>query len=85
MTTDKTDLEPLDPTTAQELFLDHKATNCTKATVRNHRYHTNHFLDWCDEAGIDNLNDLSGRDIQRFRLWRNEVADLSKVTHILGK
>lgn len=80
MTTDKNDLEPLDPTTAQELFLDHKAMDCTKATVRNRRYHTNNFLDWCAEAGIDNLNDLSGRDIQRFRLWRNETADLSKVT-----
>jgi len=38
MTTDKDDLEPLDPETGVELFLEHKATDCTESTVRNHRY-----------------------------------------------
>lgn len=80
MTTDKDDLEPLDPRTAQELFLDHKATNCTKSTVQNHRYRTNHFINWCDEEGIGNLNDLSGRDIQQFRLWRKGDGELNKLT-----
>ncbi|NGM69202.1 tyrosine-type recombinase/integrase [Natronolimnobius sp. AArcel1] len=80
MSTDKDDLEPLDPKTAQELFLDHKATGCTESTVRNHRYRTNHFIEWCEEEGIDNLNDLSGRDIQQFRLWRKGDGELNKLT-----
>ena len=78
--TNRDHLEPIDPSTAQKLFLDHKATNCTEATVQNHRYRTNHFLRWCDEVGIDNLNDLSGRDIQKYRLWRKEDGDLNKLT-----
>jgi site-specific recombinase XerD len=78
--TSRDHLEPIDPSTAQELFLDHKATDCTEATVRNHRYRTNHFVRWCAEVGIDNLNDLSGRDIQKYRLWRKEDGDLSKLT-----
>ncbi len=80
MNTDKDNLEPLDPKTAQELFLDHKATDCTESTVRNHRYRTNHFIEWCEEEGIDNLNDLSGRDIQQFRLWRKGDGELNKLT-----
>lgn len=74
------DLEPIDPRTVQELFLDHKATNCTKATVQNQRYRTNHFVRWCDEVGFENLNELTGHDIQKYRLWRKDDGDLNKMT-----
>ena len=80
MTTDKDDLEPIEPETAAELFLEHKATDCAESTVRNHRYRMNHFLEWCDEEDVDNLNDLSGRDIQRYRLWLADDSDLNALT-----
>ena len=80
MTTDKDDLEPLTPEQGQRLFLDHKATNCTDSTVRNHKYRTNHFIEWCEEKGIENLNELSGRDIQQHRLWRKETSDINNLT-----
>ena len=80
MTTDKDDLEPIEPGTAQELFLDHKATDCTDSTVQNHRYRLNPFVRWCGEEDIDNLNELTGRDLQRYRLWRKEDGDLNKLS-----
>lgn len=80
MTSDKTDLDPIDPSTAQELFLDHKGTDCTEATVDNHRYRLNHFVRWCDKADIDNLNNLTGRDIHRYRLWRKDDGNLNKLS-----
>lgn len=80
MNTDKSDLEPLDPEMAAELFLEHKATDCTDATVQNHRSRMKHFLEWCDEEDIDNLNDLSGRDLQRYRLWLADNEDLNAMT-----
>lgn len=80
MITDKEDLEPMEPRPAQKLFLDHKATNCTDSTVQNHRYRLNPFVRWCSEEGIDNLNELSGRDLQRYRLWRKEDGDLNKLS-----
>jgi site-specific recombinase XerD len=80
MVTDKSDLEPLDPETGVELFIEHKATDCTDSTVRNHRYRMNHFLEWCETEGIDNLNSLSGRDIQRYRLWIADDDDLNALT-----
>jgi len=76
----KRNLEPIDPRTARDLFLDHKETNCAEATVRNYRYRTNHFIEWCEENDIDNLNDVSGRDIQTYRLWRKEQSDLNELT-----
>jgi integrase len=80
MNTDEDDLEPIEPGTAQELFLDHKATDCTDSTVQNHRYRLNPFVRWCGEEEIDNLNDLTGRDLQRYRLWRKEDGDLNKLS-----
>jgi len=80
MTTDKDDLEPLTPEQGQRLFLDHKATDCTESTVRNHKYRTNSFIEWCEEEEIQNLNELSGRDIQQYRLWRKETSDINNLT-----
>ena len=80
MTTDKDDFEPIEPGTAQELFLDHKATDCTDSTVRNHRYRLNPFVRWCGEEEVDNRNELTGRDLQRYRLWRKEDGDLNKLS-----
>lgn len=80
MVSNRDNLEPIDPSTARELFLDHKATDCTKATVRNHRYRTKYLIKWCAQEGIENLNELTGRDIQRFRLWRKNEFDLQATT-----
>lgn len=79
MRTRDDDLEPLGPKTATELFVEHKAVNCTESTVQNHRYRLNHFLAWCGEESIDNMNHLSGRDIQSYRLWLGDKEDLNKV------
>lgn len=73
-------LEPIDPCTAQKLYLDHKETQSMEWTVRGHRYRTNHFVRWCDEQSIDNMNDLTGRDIHEYRLWRKEDGDLNTVS-----
>jgi site-specific recombinase XerD len=75
------DLESMDPREAFELFLDHKATGCADATVRNHRYRLQYVVRWCEENDIENLNDLSERDFQRYKLWRQEeMAELNKLT-----
>jgi len=69
MRTEHDDLEPIDPRIAQERFLEREATECVESTVQSHMYRTIHFVRLCDENGIDNMNDLSGRNLQEFRLW----------------
>ncbi|MFB6127106.1 MAG: tyrosine-type recombinase/integrase [Halolamina sp.] len=80
MSTHRDDLQRISPADAQELFLDHKKTNCTEATVQNHRYRTNHFVRWCGLEEIDNPNDLTGRHLQQYHLWRKEDGDLCPLT-----
>lgn len=79
-TKDPSDLEPIKPERAQELYLDHKASECREITVQSHKYRTNHFVRWCQENGIDNLNEISGRNLHEFRLWREDEGDLNKVS-----
>lgn len=79
-TDDRRSLEPIDPSSAQELYLDHKASQCSDVTVQSHEYRTNYFVTWCADNDIDNMNDLSGRDLHEYRLWRKEEGGLNKIS-----
>ncbi|TYL37581.1 integrase [Natronococcus pandeyae] len=59
-------LEPIDPREALELWLDRLESTRADETLSSYRYRIKPFVQWCDEEGIDNLNDLSSRDIFRF-------------------
>lgn len=75
-----TELEPIEPEYALELYLKEKETDCADSTVYAHKSRLGHFLRWCDEEKINNLNVLTGRKLHEYRLWRREDGDLSKVT-----
>jgi len=70
-------LEPIDPETALELYLADRENELSEATLYSHRSRLGHFVRWCDEQGIDNLNELTGRQLHRYRLWRRDEGDLS--------
>lgn len=80
MKTEHDELDPLEPERAQELYLKQKKMDASKKTVQSHKYRLNAFIRWCDEKDIDNLNELTGRDLQEYRLWRQDDADLKKIT-----
>ncbi|WP_254862264.1 tyrosine-type recombinase/integrase [Halovivax gelatinilyticus] len=73
-----TRLEPIHPEEALHLYLEDKARECRKSTVNSHRSRLGFFLDWCDDRELDNLNDVTARDLHEFRVWRRE--DLSVAT-----
>jgi integrase len=60
-----------------ELYLEDKARECQQATVRSHRSRLGFFVDWCEEQDIENLNDLSARDLHEFRVWRREDLNVT--------
>jgi site-specific recombinase XerD len=79
------ELEPIEPETALELYLADKEPEFAYATHRFHRSCLGHFVRWCDERNITNLNELTGRRLEEYRLWRRNEGDLSKTsvkTHI---
>lgn len=74
------DLEPIEPKRAQELYLDHKDSQCSEVTVKSHEYRLNFLVTWCEENNIENLNNLSGRDLHEYRLWRKSEGELNKIS-----
>jgi site-specific recombinase XerD len=73
-------LEPIDPETALELYLADRENNVTEATIYSHRSRLGHFVQWCDEQDITNLNELTGRQLHEYRLWRRDEGDLAPAT-----
>lgn len=73
-------LEPIDPETALELYLTDRDNEVTQATLYSHRSRLGHFVRWCDEKGITNLNELTGRQLYEYRLWRRNDGNLEPVT-----
>ena len=73
-------LEPLAPTEAFDWYIQEKETEAAASTVYSHKSRIGHFLRWCDERGIDNMNDLTGRDMHRYKVWRRDEGDLNRVS-----
>jgi len=77
------DLEPIEPAEAKEMYLEQRKQEVSDSTIQAHHYRLKHFVEWCEKvAEIDNLNELTGRDLQRFKLWRREDGGLNNVTMV---
>ena len=65
-------LEPMAPAEGIDLYLSAKKDELTKSTLKGQRYRLEAFLQWCDEEGVDDLSELTGRDTYAYRVWRRE-------------
>jgi integrase len=75
------ELEPIEPDEALNLYLDHRQREVADATLSSHKSRLGHFIRWCDQEGIEDLNDLTGRRLHEFRLWRcNQNGGIKPVT-----
>ncbi len=76
------ELIPTTPEEALRLYLDDlEVDGAAQSTQYAHKSRLGHFTRWCNQVTeITNLNNLTGRDIQRYRAWRRQDGDLNKVT-----
>ena len=74
------DLEPISPEDAVDWYLEHRHDELREATRRTHRYSLGIFLDWTEERGISNLNNLDGRDLMAFKTWRKSETEINTVS-----
>lgn len=78
------DLDPLAPDEARKLYLDARQDELTEDTLEGQDYRLRAFATWCDEEGVENLNELDGRDLYQYRVWRREGGysgeELANVT-----
>ena len=73
-------LDSITPEEAVEWYLADRESELAEASLRSHKSRLGHFLRWCDEVDTTDLNELSGRDLHRYRLWRREDGELATVT-----
>jgi len=74
------ELEPIMPERAKEMYLNARKHEVSQSTFDGYHYRLKHFIRWCDKEGIDNMNDLTGRNLQEFRTWRRDDGELKPVT-----
>jgi site-specific recombinase XerD len=73
-------LEPIEPERAVEQYLKSRGQDASESTIQNHRYRLKHFLNWCEHASIENLNELSGRDCENYKNWRIDQGEVADIT-----
>jgi site-specific recombinase XerD len=74
------ELEPIEPETAVELYLADREPELRSVTLNSHRSRLGFFVGWCEDRGIDNLNELTGRKLNEYRLWRRNDGDLAPAS-----
>ena len=70
------ELVELDPSEAVDKYLTHRQSECSEATLYSHRSRLSHFIEWCNENGIEAISQLRPHHLQDYRAWR-EQDDLS--------
>lgn len=63
---------------ALNMYLEDKQTEFAQSTLYSHKSRISHFVEWCDQQGIESLNELTPPDLHRFKQWRSE--SINKVT-----
>lgn len=72
------ELQPIEPETAVELYLNHREAEVADKTLENITLHLTRFQEWCEQENVDNLNELTGRKLHEYRLWRQK--DVARTT-----
>lgn len=85
------ELIPLSPMEGVSRFLEHRESGVAESTYQNNKTTLEQFAAWCGERGIENLNELTGRDMADFVAWRRRKVkpitlqkSLSAVRMALG-
>ncbi len=79
------DLEPIAPAEALEMWIGRLQSTRADETLQSYRYRVQKFVEWCDEEGIENLNELTSRDIFRYdSARRSEDLNVSTLNNQFG-
>lgn len=70
----KSDLETITPEEAVEMYEADRKQELRKSSLTTHRSALRFFKRWCLIQDLENLNNLTGRKLHRYRIWRREEA-----------
>lgn len=81
MSTQDTELESIDPSTALQMFIQkRKSNNRSPSTIQSNRSHLSIFIDWLQSEGITDMNELTGRTVFRYRQKREHDDGLAPAS-----
>jgi len=72
-------LEPITPQKAKEEYLDERE-NARYATRRTIEDVVELFVEWTEEGGIENMNNIRGRQLHQFKNWCQDTSDNNTVS-----
>lgn len=61
-------LEPLAPNRAKSLYLQSRRDELAERSLKLHEKHVKSFVDWCNSNDIQNMNDITARNIHEYKL-----------------
>lgn len=70
--TENTRLEAIEPSEAKRLWLESRIDEWADATMELQRFQIEVFIEWLGERDIDDMRDVSGRTVHKFRLETKE-------------
>jgi site-specific recombinase XerD len=77
-------LEPITPAEAVELYLQHRESELSTKTIENQKYRLDAFIEWCSLNDVENMNDLTGRDLHQFRVWKGKAVNTVTLRGVLA-
>ncbi|MCJ0620945.1 site-specific integrase [Haloarcula hispanica] len=66
------DLDPITPEAALEYYVDTRQYDLRETTMRSHESRLRSFVDWLQDQGIQNMNDVDVRTIHEYRVYKRE-------------
>jgi len=75
------DTRSIEPRNALELYLADKEGTLSQSSIRSHRWRVSTFVDWLDERGTTNMNELTGRLVkEEYQLDGRKANDWAPST-----
>lgn len=71
-------LEAMTPKQGVQTYIESRQTELSQSTIYEHTTRLNRFLEWCEETGLDNLNDLTSRKARDYLIYRQD--DIAATT-----
>ena len=70
----------MQPERAVERYLKERKPEVSESTHRNHKYALKRFVEWTEQADIENISELDGLHIHDFKIHRRENGGINEVT-----
>ena len=80
----RADLRPLTPRDAVDRFLSRRKADSTSETLRSYRDRCLRFVRWCEDQGLLNLNQLTGRHLDEYLSHRQDSCNRTTLNNEFG-